>query len=557
MANFFSRGDRESSSDPAYLPNSFNAPRGITASAVPIDMKQKREVEALKDRQNSIEWQTEAWAYYDLIGEIKYASNLIANTVSRTNLYVGYVEDSANVPSKIGSVETVDKQLVKDANDILYALESGNGGTSGFLRSAALNLFIVGEFYLVKEPPRGLNMPPRWQVRSISEVIVTQGNGKSSSVSLKPSMSTKPQDYINLPKANYIARMWKSHPRFSDDADSSLKGLLEQCDELLLLGRAARASAKSRLNAGILFIPDGISASKEADSDDDDIETEIDSIEEELIEALMEPIDDDMSAASVVPTIFRGPEAFGEAIRYITMERPMDAQAAQRAEKLLERVLAGLDIPLDVAKGLSGVKYSNAILIEEQLYKAHIEPMLLMIVDSLSIGFLRPALKVKGWSDEEIDRVVVWYDPSAITAKPSKSEAATTGFGLGIVSGEAWRRYNGFAESDKPTELEAAQRLAESRGALSEALTDALVKTMVPEDILAAVRATQIAEAGPSGGALQEAIGGGPAAGGAQMAPPEDLDGAVGDFLEGEPAPGAPSQGRNPVQGAPEDLIDP
>lgn len=555
MANIFNRGEREETIQSVSSAVPYSAPRGLTASAVPIDMKQKREVEAMKDRKNGNEWQTEAWEYYDLVGEIKYASNLIANTLSRVNIYVGYVEDSANIPSKIKDLDGIDPELQKDAIDVLYALESGNGGTSGFLRSAALNLFIVGEFYLVKEPPRNAYSTDRWQVRSVDEIIIAQGNGRSSGVSLKPSKSSQPKDYIYLPKNNYIARMWRNHPRFSDDADSSLKGLLDQCDELLLLSRAARASAKSRLNAGILFIPDGISAAKEADSDDEDIESEIDSIEEELIDAIMAPVADDTSAASVVPTIMRGPEAMGTAIRYITMERPMDAQAAQRAEKLLERILAGLDIPLDVAKGLSGVKYSNAILIEEQLYKAHIEPMLLMIVDSLTIGFLRPALVTMGWKPEDVERVVVWYDPSAITAKPSKSEAATTGFGLGIVSGEAWRRYNGFAESDKPSELESAQRLAESRGALSEQLTDALVKTMIPEDILNAVRADQFAQSDPaSANALQQALGTGD--GSTQKAPPEDIDGGSAPLPTSE-APSQTSTGSNPVQGAPEDLIDP
>lgn len=536
MAHIFSRGGGVSP-EGAYVPQVFNTPRAITASAVPINFKFKKEVEALKSRQSSSEWQPEAWDYYDLIGEIKYAANLIANPLSRINLYVGYIEDSSNVPSKIDQVENLDPDLVRDAQNLLLALETGNGGTSGVLRAAALNLFVVGEFYLVNEPAR-YGSSSRWQVRSVEEIVVNQGNSAGNSVYLKTRKDAKPQDYIKLPAKGYVARMWRNHPRFSDEADSSMRGILDICDELLLLSRAARASAKSRLNAGILYIPDGISASKEADSEDEDIESEIDSIEEELMNAFLDVVGDDTNGASVAPTILRGPEQFAQSIRHITIERPMDAQSVQRSEKLLDRILASLDIPLDVAKGLSGVKYSNAILIEEQLYKAHIEPLILMIVDSLTIGFLRHCLMQLGWEEEEVRRVCVWYDPSLITAKPSKSEAATTGYEMGIVSSEAWRRYNGFAETDQPGPLEKAQRLAESRGALSEPLTDALVKTMIPEEILKEVRAAQFEASGADGSALQNALGGNPA----PAAPPTEQKAPPPDLLDDAVAPADPSE---------------
>lgn len=572
MANLISRGEPQAVTA-SIEPKQFNTPRSITASAVPINMKLSKEVDALRERKNSSEWQSEAWDYYDLIGEIKYAANLIANPLSRINLYVGYIEDSANVPSKIKQVEGLDPDLIRDAENVLYALESGNGGTSGVLRAAALNLFIVGEFYLVKEPPRFGQSTGRFQVRSVEEVIANPGsNGKGNTVFLKTRKDAKPNDYIALPRNGYASRMWRNHPRFSDDADSSMRGVLDICDELLLLSRAARASAKSRLNAGILYIPDGISAAKEADTDDEDVESGIDSIEEELIEAILEPVGDDSSGAAVMPTILRGPEEYAQSIRHITIDRPMDVQSTQRSERLLERILAGLDIPLDVAKGLSGVKYSNAILIEEQLYKAHIEPLILMIVDSLTIGFLRYTLTRMGWTEDDVSRIVVWYDPSAITAKPSKSEAATTGFGMGIISGEAWRRYNGFAESDKPSPLESAQRLAESRGALSEPLTDALVKTMIPEDILQSVRQQQLEQSGPDGALLQQALGGPPAPSGGtpqqaveQKAPPVEIGQEISsndpeaqtEPTENEDEDEIKKVFKNPVQGAPEDLIDP
>ena len=71
----------------------FNAPRAMVASVTPIktsDSQQLRHAELIK-RNNS--WEDVAWDYYDLIGEISIAANLIAATASRIRLFVGYVDD--------------------------------------------------------------------------------------------------------------------------------------------------------------------------------------------------------------------------------------------------------------------------------------------------------------------------------------------------------------------------------------------------------------------------------------------------------------------------------
>jgi hypothetical protein len=242
----------------------------------------------------------------------------------------------------------------------------------------------------------------------------------------------------------------------------------------------------------------------------DDVE---DSFEEELIAAMVTPIEDVSSASAVVPLVVRGPEDLGEKIKHIKFERSFDPHLAQRSERLLERILGGLDIPKDVAAGMSSVKYSNAIIIEEQLYKAHIEPLILMIVDCLTIGFLRPALRAQGiHSESDINRAVVWYDPSAITAKPSKAEAAVTLYGMKAISMSTLRRANGFTDSDAPSELERAQRMAEERAAISDAMSETLMNSILPEELKQEARDSALAMSDPeSANALQTALGGEPA----------------------------------------------
>lgn len=514
MSIFNKLGTATGALAPAVTASAYNISRTLTASAARIDMKNKKEVDAITKRRMTSQWQGDAWEYYDLIGEVKYVTNLVSSQISRVNLYVGYVDKTTNVPSIIDDVEGLDPEFIKDANDILYLLESGNGGTAGLLRTAAINLFVAGECWLVREPAKySTGEPDRYQIRSIDEITAT--NGKTKQVAIKPRRDAKPADYTLLPPNGFATRIWRNHGRFSDEADSSLKGVLDICDAILQLDRAAIAAAKSRMNAGMLFIPDGLSHAAQTDSEmDPDLANDVEeSFEQELIDGFMMPVEDITSGALLVPTMVRGPADLGQHLRHISFERSVDPQLNQLGKDLLDRLLSGLDIPKDIAHGMSSVKYSNAIIIEEQLYKAHIEPLILFIVDCLTIGFLRQALRKQGWDEKLVNRAVVWYDPTAITAKPSKAESAIALYGLKLVSGEAVLRANGFAPEDAPSDLEKVQRMAEERAMISDAMSETLLNTIIPEDIKKNAREAALAVSDPaSANALQQAVGGEPVA---------------------------------------------
>lgn len=513
MANIFSRlnsAEVENTGRLAPAVLAYNAPRALTASAVRVNMKDMKELDAINKRRQKDKWQEEAWEYYDLIGELKYTAYLIASLTSRINLYVGYVEKTSNVPTDITDVQKLDPDFIQNANDILYLLESSNGGTAGILRNAALNLFVAGECWLVREPARySTGEPSKYSIRSVEEIVAT--NSKKKQVAIKPRRDSKPSEYQLLPPDGYIARIWKNHARFSDEADSSFRGILDLCDQLLQLDRAAAAAAKSRMPAGMLFIPDGLSNMTEPDADMDAESADVtESFEEELIAGFMAPVEDITSGATLVPTIVRGPADLGEKIRPISFERSMDPQMNEKSTHIMSRILGGLDIPKDIASGMSSVKYANAVVIEEQLYKAHIEPMIMLIADSLTVGFLRPALRAQGWTEDMVSRAVVWYDPSAITAKPSKAEAAVTLYQMKLLGAEAVLRANGFAPEDGPSDLERVQRMAEERAILSDQMSETLLGTILPDDLKQSSRQEALANSdAASANALQNAVGGG------------------------------------------------
>jgi hypothetical protein len=502
----------------------YNTPRALIASAARVDLKSTKELEAVARRRQVGRWQTDAWEYYDLIGELKFAATILANVLSRVNIYAAYIADSSQVPARVAVIDHLDADYKEKAASMLYLLETGNGGTAGLLRSAALNLFITGECYLVREPAKWTTGDPeKYQIRSIDEIVATpalrkKGRGNvapKSGWSIKPSRDAHIDEYIDIPENGYIARLWRPHPRFSDEAESSVRGVLDLCDELLLLSRTASAAAKSRLSSGVFFVPDGLSYASGSDAamtDPDDPDAEAtddqDDFEEQFIDAMVTPISDPSSASAVVPLLVRGPEELGSKMLHIKFERSWDPQLARHMDSVLNRIISGIDLPKEIVGGMANLKGANAKIVEETMFSSHIEPMILMVCDMLTVAFLRPALRALGFPEEHIMRTVIWYDPSAVTAKPSKSESATVGFDKQIISADAWRRAHGFSISDAPTQLEIAQRLAVAKGLISEPLAEKLISTLIP-DLMADLRKEQLQQSDPSSAAaLNDALDG-------------------------------------------------
>jgi hypothetical protein len=171
--------------------------------------------------------------------------------------------------------------------------------------------------------------------------------------------------------------------------------------------------------------------------------------------------------------VVTGAEELGEKIKHILFERKSDQFLVERADKALERVLNGIDIPKELVSGLDNVRYSNAGVIDENLYKIHIEPSAIMLVDAITSVYIRPgvAAKFPDLDPEILARIVSWYDPTDVVIRVDPAEAATTGYDKMLISGDAWRRANGFSDVHAPSQREIAMRM----------VIDNMTKNLPPE----------------------------------------------------------------------------
>ena len=456
-----------------------SAYRPLTASATKVNLKSTADVLTLRNRVYT-EWQNDAWAYYDSIGEIKYAFTMASNVVSRIRLYPALNFEQDAVPVAVDSYrdrmvmasedekqieakkrQALPRQITSEMLDfaeklIRELLTSASGGQSGFMRAFALNMLVAGECYLVY-------INKAWSIRSSSEVVINQtGQTVLRTQRAGPTNVTGGiEGDIIVPKNTPMYRIWREHPRYSGEPDSSMLSLREMCDEVITLQRMIRTTARSRMNAGLLFIPDGLVAAGSSIAEDAVTEEEeMDALTAAIYDSITAPIADETNAASVAPTIITGPDQIGKEIRHITIERTVDQFLVQRLDAAMGRVLNGLDIPKDMVEGMSGVRYSNAQTMNGHMYQAQIEPLVLMLCDSLTSTYLRPLMKKQfpQLTTTDLDYFAVWYDPSEVVTKSDPTASADKGLESFAISTDVWRRMHGFADSDAPSEKELAQR---------------------------------------------------------------------------------------------------
>jgi hypothetical protein len=500
----------------------FSHPRAMTAASEVIDVSKRASIRGTQA------WQRSAWDYYDQVGELKFAFGLISQVVARALLYVAIIEDTAevpidtkafleNLPPEVTAAADKTREAIAVADEALADLVYRSVGQSEMLRSLALNLSIPGECYLVDDTARD-----RWTIASVSELLPGDPPRLRSTRPTATQMGGGPAVSIGreLNKRAYVARMWRSHPRWYDEPDSSMLGVLDQVEKVVLFDQVMRTIARSRMNAGAIYIPNGLTAKTGK------------TVEESLIEATTTPVEDETSGHTVTPLLITGPPELGQLIKYIEMGRKIDADLLAAEDRAIDRMLAGLDIPKDVVSGMAEVRYANSVIIDDSLYKAHIEPLILLICDALTTAYLHPLLKKKRVKEDLLRKIVIWYNPSQIVTRPDRSQAANEGYDRFLLSGEAWRRARGYSDLDKPDDAELILRLALEKIQIPPEIAAVLVEAVSPEFFEKARSASQEAAGVPS-----------------EVAQMLGKSNGQNDGLGG-PRPG-PKPGTNPVQAPP------
>lgn len=473
-----------------------DTPAALTAAAAPV---KRPESSFLQHTQT---WQSEAWGYYDSLGEFNSGVWWLANMLSRVRVRAARVDPSLDEP-----------EIVNDgvAAEIVNSLAGGVGGQSNIMRTLTIQMAVPGDCYLIGEGDPGQEV---WTVRSTDEVRVQ--SGKFQTVSDR----TPNIEWTDLPANAVPVRIWRPHARYFHVADSTARAALPIMRELELVNRHITAQYLSRLaSAGVLVLPDEVTfpvREEFAEANDPFVA--------EWIEIAAEAIRTPGTASAVIPIPIRVPAEYVDKVKHLDFTLTIDDHIIDKRQSAISRLANKLDIPAEVLTGLGQVNHWTAWQLDEGALKTHIAPTAEAICDSLTKGYLWPRLKASG---EDPSKWVVWYDMSELAVRPDRSSNAQQAYDRFEISGEALRRESGFDEADKPEGDDLRKQYLEVLLKNDPQLAATAFKELTGTEL--AVPAPEVPVSGANGG---------PPVGKGQEAPP-------GPEKE-EPQPGPANEGKPP-----------
>jgi hypothetical protein len=183
-----------------------------------------------------------------------------------------------------------------------------------------------------------------------------------------------------------------------------------------------------------------------------------------LADAMLTPISDPGSPSAVIPVAVTAPADSIDKARLMHFWSELDGKALEMRQAALSRFADGMDLPREQIMGMSsnsgtgggnsnGVSHWGAWQIEESTIKFHIEPMLQLVCNALTIGYLRPLM------DEENTDEFITYDTARLRLRPDRSKEAIELWDRMVISTEAMLREVGFNIKDAADDKEVRQRI--------------------------------------------------------------------------------------------------
>lgn len=317
--------------------------RALTAAGQRLDLTASTRG---KKRAAGQDWQRDAWAYRDAIGEIGYAIRYLRHAVARCIVTPHLAAPGGGPPTPLGEAEeTVPPSVLAAAEEALGWLTGHTGQWGALLSPLAENFEIAGEAYLVgrEDPDRG----EVWETRSVQEL--EQG---SKGWTLKETPGDK--GLALNQQSTWIARLWVPHPQYRGLADSPMRGLLEPCEELQLVARHIRGASRSRLaGAGLLMVPNEMEFNVVGQAD----LAAGAGLLDVLMETMSTAIADEGDASSQVPVLIKANGEHLDKVRHLSLATPVDEKLLNRQEGALRRIGAGLDVPPEIITGMADVNH--------------------------------------------------------------------------------------------------------------------------------------------------------------------------------------------------------
>ena len=382
------------------------------------------------------------WDYYDQIEGISSYVQVLSNTADLVAYYPAL--EGGTDPIQVGSgtdengdpiKPTVEEQRILDVWDSI----GGEKWMSETVAALVKHLSVPGQAWLVPTASEALAETDAnlsdivWKIWSTSELRKSLGITADTQIPIEDER---------------IWRIWAPHPKDSKQVTSPVRRVANKCEILRLIDQGRMALLRSRLPAGVLPVPARLRNEKTISG-----KLWADALED----ALLAPIDDPESTASLIPLMVYVQDDEAEILRAgpIKMGADDPERLNELEERALRRLAIGIDAPIELITGVADLNHWSAWLIREETYDQHLDPLIVRILRSLT-PWWRSLLKA---SNVPYDGQVIWRNSAAVTRKVNVFDTAVQLWDRFVLSDKALLHAADRDEEDRPDEEEVTRRV--------------------------------------------------------------------------------------------------
>ena len=417
---------------------------------------------------SAMPWQAEAWGFRRTLGEFNQAIDWQSRAMSRIRLGAAEIIPGADEPEMLTE---------GPAADLMESFCGGPPGHSAFLRAIAPHLLIPGEGWLIAErdDPRVPLAAADWGVYSTDCV---QALGDRFRVRVGPAL------WRDLLPDNLPMRIYEPDPQWPWLATSNAEAAVPIMRRIFLIDSRIIAMMVSRLVMnGLMLIP-----AEGTISVPDKFKDAPDPFVAFLIEIASRNIANPGQASAGIPIPIKFTGDLIEKWKILKAEDPLDEWLLKERLDELGRLGDTLGIARErVTGGMGEQNHWGQWQASEDEIKITFSPMAETICGAVTKAFLRPAMRSVGLAPigPRGGAVIAWYDVSELAARPDKSGPAKDAYDRGELSGTAYRRENGFDESDAPTDDELRVIILKKSALTVPELAPAALKALTGDDSMA------------------------------------------------------------------------
>lgn len=384
------------------------------------------------------------WGYYRDVDVVHFGMSFKRNAALRARFFPALRGDDPFAdPEPIDADESKRKPDERIAVDVFQTLDGGRGRIAETVGDMLVHLDVAGicfPVYQVRRAPGDDGELDRLTVYSTLEVR-RQADGLLSRLDNQ----SRPIDgdwQIN--RDDIGATVWRPSPEHRSQPDSPLRAVADECDLLLAIASMFQASMLTRINAGILVVPDELRPPLPP-TPPNGVRVP-DPFLVDMTMAFQAPITNPAHPGRFQPYILSGPGEAAGKVQRVDLGRPITAADLALLELVQGRVATGLDLPPEIITGLAKMNHWGAWQVDATTYRQHVDPPVLLSLDGLTRYVYWKLLAAAGVKNPS--QFVIWRDISGLTAAANRTADAIQLWDREVIGSASLRAVAGYDDTD-------------------------------------------------------------------------------------------------------------